>query len=93
MTELSSKRESDQAVYSIRLKFIKELSPLDSQFLQIMNILMRRCLEYLGLQMIGRNYFNSKAEMKEERLGYIIMMWIVCTVMQFLDPVFSLNVI
>ncbi|KAK4314293.1 hypothetical protein Pmani_014444 [Petrolisthes manimaculis] len=72
VTELASKRESDQAVYSIRLKFIKELSPLDSQFLQIMNIIMKRCLEYLGLQMIGRNYFNSKAEMKEERLNIAI---------------------
>ncbi|XP_063598919.1 piwi-like protein Siwi [Penaeus indicus] len=67
VTELSSKRESDGSAYQIKIKFIKELSTMDSQGLQIMNIKLRQWLEHLGLQLIGRNHFNPKAAARDER--------------------------
>ncbi|XP_064105944.1 piwi-like protein Siwi [Macrobrachium nipponense] len=73
VTELASKREGDDAIYQVKIKFIKELGHLDSQYLQIMGILLSRCMELLGLQLIGRNYFNPKAEARDDK--YEIVIW------------------
>ena len=73
VTEFASKREEDNSVYQIKLKFIKELDGLDSQYLQIMNIILRRCQEYLGLTLLGRNYYDSRAETEYQR--YRIKIW------------------
>ncbi|KAG7164425.1 piwi-like 2, partial [Homarus americanus] len=66
-TKLVSKRESDGSVYQLKIKFIKEVSSMETQFEQILNTILRRCQEFLGLQLIGRNYYNPKAASREER--------------------------
>nr|QKI80092.1 Piwi2 [Eriocheir sinensis] len=74
VTELVSKlEEADDAVFQLKLKFIKEVDFLDSEYIHIMNILMRRCMEHLGLQFLGRNYYNPNAEIRDER--YKIAIW------------------
>lgn len=61
-TELTSKDDVSGEFFKINLKFIKELSPYDCQYIQILNILLRRCQEHLGLQLMGRNFYNPNAE-------------------------------
>nr|XP_045595605.1 piwi-like protein Siwi isoform X2 [Procambarus clarkii] len=91
VTELASKRESDESIYTVRLKFIKELSPLDSQYLQLMNIILRRCMDFLGMQVIGRNYFSSKDKVRDER--YKVEIWPgVCTSIRHHENSLLLNV-
>ncbi len=67
MTELVSKLEEGDQVFQLQIKFIKEVDFLDSEYLHLMNILMRRCMEHLGLQLLGRNYYNPKSEIRDER--------------------------
>ncbi|KAK7065900.1 hypothetical protein SK128_024636, partial [Halocaridina rubra] len=67
VTELASKREEDDTVYQVKIKFIKQLESLDSQYMQIMGIILRKCLDLLGLQLIGRNYYNPSAQAKDEK--------------------------
>lgn len=67
VTELSSKREDTGDVFQIKIRFIKELGHFDSQFIQILNILLRRCQDHLGLKLLGRNYYNDNQRSFDEQ--------------------------
>ncbi|XP_046997505.1 piwi-like protein Siwi isoform X1 [Schistocerca americana] len=75
--ELTSERKSDGAKIQIHIKFVGDLALGDYHYLQFFNILMRKCLGSLKLQLVGRNYFDAAARIsvKEYRLelwpGYI----------------------
>ncbi|XP_066986204.1 piwi-like protein Siwi isoform X2 [Macrobrachium rosenbergii] len=71
--ELASKRPEDGSPYTVKIRFIKEIPSSDTQFLQIFSILIRRCYEYLGLTQIGRHYFDSKAEIQNQK--YRLAIW------------------
>lgn len=81
VTELVSRREDD-TVFQLRLKFIKEISFMDSEYMQVMNILMRRCMENLNMQLIGRNYYNSSAEIVDEKHKIVIWPGFASTIRQ-----------
>ncbi|KAK0175566.1 hypothetical protein PV327_009306 [Microctonus hyperodae] len=59
--ELASKRESDQKMIIISIRLVGDLVKGDPHYLQLYNIIMRRGLEHLNLQLVGRNYFDAKA--------------------------------
>eukprot|EP00095_Tigriopus_kingsejongensis_P009109 maker-scaffold150_size309978-snap-gene-1.13 protein:Tk09109 transcript:maker-scaffold150_size309978-snap-gene-1.13-mRNA-1 annotation:"giwi protein" len=61
--ELTSKSREDQ-IYSLTVRMVGEVSPDDYQYLHVMNIILRKCLEGLDLQLLGRNYFDPKAGVK-----------------------------
>ncbi|XP_011305104.1 protein aubergine-like [Fopius arisanus] len=75
--ELTAIRQQDAAKICITIRSVGELVKGDPHYLQFYNILTRKCLELLNLQLVGRNYFdaNSKIEIKEYKLelwpGYI----------------------
>ncbi|XP_068223736.1 piwi-like protein Siwi [Palaemon carinicauda] len=71
--ELASKRPDNGFPYTVKIRFIKEIPSSDTQFLQIFSILIRRCYEYLGLTQIGRHYFDSKAEIQNQK--YRLAVW------------------
>ena len=62
-----SKLEEGDVTFQLKVKFIKEVNFIDSEYLQLMNILMRRCMEHLNLQLLGRNYYNPNAAIKDEK--------------------------
>ncbi|XP_034941705.1 piwi-like protein Siwi isoform X2 [Chelonus insularis] len=68
--KLTSKRESDDATIEISVRLVGEMSKGDPHYLQLYNILLRRGLEHLRLQLVGRNYFDARAkiEIREFRL-------------------------
>lgn len=57
--DLLSIRQSDDTKLTITIKFIGDLVKDDYHYLQLFNIIMRRCLEHLQLQLIGRDYFDA----------------------------------
>ncbi|KAK7794255.1 hypothetical protein R5R35_014662 [Gryllus longicercus] len=58
--ELSSKRADDVNI-RITIRLVGDLALGDYHYLQFFNILMRKCLQHLKLQLVGRNYFDPKA--------------------------------
>lgn len=54
-------RESDQKMIIITIRLVGDLVRGDPHYLQLYNIIMRRGLEHLHLQLVGRNYFDAKA--------------------------------
>lgn len=68
--ELLSIRQSDDAKIKITIKSIGEMVKGDHHYLQFFNIIMRKCLEYLRLQLVGRDFYDarSKIEVPEFKL-------------------------
>ncbi|XP_063975996.1 piwi-like protein Siwi isoform X2 [Diachasmimorpha longicaudata] len=76
-TNLQAVRQHDNQQMRITLKLVGDMSRGDPHYLQFYNILTRKCLEILKLQLVGRNYFdpNAKVEIAEYQFelwpGYI----------------------
>lgn len=63
---LFSQRETDDTKIQITLKFVAELMQGDYHYLQIYNIVIRKCLRQLDLQLLNRNYYDPKARVSEQ---------------------------
>ncbi|EFN83189.1 Protein piwi [Harpegnathos saltator] len=75
--ELLSIRKSDEVHIKITIRFVGDMSRDDPHHIQVFNIIMRKCLEHLRLQMVGRNYYdaNNKIGIHDYKLelwpGYV----------------------
>ncbi|XP_050489341.1 piwi-like protein Siwi isoform X1 [Bombus huntii] len=75
--EIWSKRISDGADIKIVLRYVGDMQKGDYGYLQFFNIIMRRCLELLKLQIVGRDYYdaNDKIDVQGQRMelwpGYL----------------------
>lgn len=59
--ELNGKlRESDELVV-MDIKFTGELSMQDNSSLQVLNLIMRKAMAGLNMQLVGRNYYDAAA--------------------------------
>ncbi|CAL4066366.1 unnamed protein product, partial [Meganyctiphanes norvegica] len=77
--ELASKRPDDDSTYTVKIRFLKEIPPSDTQFLQIFSILLRRCYEHLGLSQIGRHYYDRSQEVQNHKYRDIyVITAIIC---------------
>jgi len=52
----------DGTVVQISLRWVEEVSPTDYHYLQFFNIVLRRAMEGMKLEMVGRNYFDPGAK-------------------------------
>jgi len=74
---LNATGKRDGQVYEITIKEVGELQPTDYHYIQFFNMVLRQCLEKLQLELLGRNYYDSKAAhiMKAAKLelwpGYV----------------------
>lgn len=59
--ELFSNRRSDNSVVGIKLRLVGELCKEDSNYINVLNIIIRRCLKMLNMTMIKRDYYDSEA--------------------------------
>ncbi|XP_011300056.1 protein aubergine [Fopius arisanus] len=72
-----SQRLSDNCIIEITIRLVGDMTKGDPHYLQFYNILTRKCLESLNLQLVGRNYFDpqDKVEIREYQFelwpGYI----------------------
>ncbi|XP_069157940.1 piwi-like protein Siwi [Procambarus clarkii] len=71
--ELASKRPDNQEPYTVTIRFLKEIPPCDTQFLQIFSILLRRCYEHLGMTQVGRHFYQSREEVQNHK--YRVAIW------------------
>jgi aubergine len=68
-TELFSTRRDGEQI-QITIKFVGEVSNTDGRFFQILNLILRRGMEGLKLQLVGRNFFDAvaKTDIPQHRL-------------------------
>ncbi|CAI6362543.1 unnamed protein product [Macrosiphum euphorbiae] len=60
--ELTSKRNFDDEIVIITIKFTQTIEKGDHASIQIFNLLIRKALMNLDLSMVGRNYYDDKAK-------------------------------
>ncbi|CAB3247796.1 unnamed protein product [Arctia plantaginis] len=60
--ELYSDRTSDGARMQIMIKLTCDVSPGDYHYIQVFNIIIRKCFNILRLQLMGRDYFDPIAK-------------------------------
>ncbi|XP_060874625.1 piwi-like protein Siwi [Metopolophium dirhodum] len=60
--ELTSKRNFDDEIVIITVKFIQIIEKGDHSSIQIFNLLIRKALMNLNLSLVGRNYYDEKAK-------------------------------
>ncbi len=65
------------AAITIEIRLVGEVQPTDYSYVQLMNLLLRNCMEKLNLCNLGRNYYDpgAKTVLKEFKLelwpGYV----------------------
>ncbi|OAD55711.1 Protein piwi, partial [Eufriesea mexicana] len=75
--EVWSVRQSDETKIRITIRLVGDMKKGDPHYIQFFNIIMRKCLDLLKLQLVGRDYFDarSKVEVRDFRLelwpGYL----------------------
>ncbi|CAG5096449.1 Similar to Siwi: Piwi-like protein Siwi (Bombyx mori) [Cotesia congregata] len=62
--ELFSERQSDNAKIKVSIRLVGELVKGDPHYPQFFNIIARKGLEHLHLQLVGRNYFDARAKVE-----------------------------
>ncbi|XP_043499080.1 piwi-like protein Siwi isoform X2 [Polistes fuscatus] len=60
--DLLSIRESDNEKIKITVKFAREVPKNDFYYLQFFNLIMKKCLEFLNLQLVGRNFYDAHSK-------------------------------
>lgn len=68
--ELYSVRLSDDTKIRITIRLVGDMVKGDQHYIQFFNIIMRKCLDLLKLQLVGRDYFDarSKVEIRDFRM-------------------------
>ncbi|CAH0581309.1 unnamed protein product [Chrysodeixis includens] len=68
--ELYSDRKTDNERMRIMIKLTCAVSPGDYHYIQVFNIIIRKCFNLLNLQLMGRDYFDpaAKVDIPEYRL-------------------------
>ncbi|CAD6222562.1 GSCOCT00001028001.2-RA-CDS [Cotesia congregata] len=62
--ELFSERNSDNSKIKISIRLVGDLTKGDPHYPQFFNIIARKGLEHLRLQLVGRNYFDAQAKVE-----------------------------
>ncbi|XP_050438179.1 piwi-like protein Siwi isoform X2 [Adelges cooleyi] len=60
--ELTSQRRHDNKMFTLKIKFTNVLNNSDYAYIQVFSILMRKCIQYIDLKLIGKNFFDLKAK-------------------------------
>ncbi|CAL1675441.1 unnamed protein product [Lasius platythorax] len=58
--ELVSTRQSDDTPVKIIIRVVGDMVRDDPHYIQIFNIIMRKCLEHLKLQLVARDYYDAR---------------------------------
>lgn len=71
--EVFSVRREDDEKMRLQIKLVGDLSPGDYHYIQVFNIIMRKCIAGLQLQLIGRDFFDPVARV--EVRDYKLQIW------------------
>lgn len=64
--EIWSRRTSDEHKIRITIRLVGEMEKVDQRYLQFFNIIMRKCLALLNLQLVGRDYFDAHSKVNKQ---------------------------
>lgn len=64
--EIWSRRTSDEHKIRITIRLVGEMEKVDQRYLQFFNIIMRKCLALLNLQLVGRDYFDAHSKVNRQ---------------------------
>lgn len=64
VTEFMTKSNRDEQPYQIKVKFVGLVDPDTHQYLHVWSVLLRKCEKTLGLQLVGRNYYDPFAKVR-----------------------------
>jgi aubergine-like protein len=70
-TEFVGQSRDGQPI-QVTIEFTNEVQPQTQSYMQILNVMMKRCLYALGMQLIGKNYFLVSKKVIEPQYGYEI---------------------
>ncbi|XP_017472383.1 PREDICTED: protein aubergine [Rhagoletis zephyria] len=70
--ELLTKNREGETI-QIKIKHVGQLEVTDAQQLQVLNLILRRAMEGLNLQLVGRSFFDPKA--KHSLDSYCLELW------------------
>ncbi|XP_071451849.1 piwi-like protein Siwi [Hetaerina americana] len=73
--ELYCLRPNSDKCYRITLRLVGDMAPGDHHYLQFYNLLVRRCLGHLNLQLVGRNYFDPAAAVSSMKDEFKMQLW------------------
>ncbi|XP_043950297.2 protein aubergine [Drosophila biarmipes] len=59
--------------FQIKIKFVGSVEAADNQQFQVLNLILRRAMEGLNLQLVSRNFFDPKAKINLE--SYRMELW------------------
>lgn len=62
VTEFFVNSESGDQTIRITVKLVSDVAPYDHTYLQIFNLIIRKCMSYLKLQLVQRNYYDAAAK-------------------------------
>lgn len=57
--------EHNEQKVRLTLRMVGEVTRADAQRLQVFNVLLRKCLACLNLQLVGRNYYDAAAKVRK----------------------------
>lgn len=73
VTTYAAQRRHDDVTVQVTIKRTNELPPADRQTIQMFNVIFRRDLNIIGMNQIGRHYFNP--ELKIEIPRHSVEIW------------------
>ncbi|XP_015598594.1 piwi-like protein Siwi [Cephus cinctus] len=73
LLEFTSTRKSDETRIKITIRFVGDVERGSPTYIQVFNVLMRKFLQHLKLQLIGRDYYDAKA--KIQITEYMLDLW------------------
>lgn len=68
-------RQSDQEKIRISVRMVGELQKGDHQYIQFFNIVMRKCLDNLKLQLVGRNFYDPANKIQIHGADVPLQLW------------------
>lgn len=74
--EYITKRQSDDALVKIIICLVGQLSSDDPCNNFFFNIIIRKCLEHLDLQLVGRDYYDARNKVSKKIYMDILLNWI-----------------
>lgn len=72
-TTVFAGRDRDENEFEIQCRFVGQIQMTTKESLQVLNLILRRSIEGLKLQLVGRNFFDAAAKIDIKQ--YNIQLW------------------
>lgn len=78
-------RDRDNVEYLIKMTRVLLISAHENSYLQVLNIIKKRALNALKLQLVGRDYFDPNASVSYKQLNTLIEVYFLFLLLKHLN--------